>query len=297
MYFTKTRIAPTPSGFLHLGNVLSFAVTAYLARTSGARLLLRIDDLDRERTQPEYVQDIFDTLRFLEIPWEEGPADLSIFETKFSQLHRLHLYNDALDELRRSNAVFACTCSRSQLASDAVNGAYPGTCRDKQIPLDQPGVAWRLKTDERVLSVQTIDGNTIQQPLPSVMKDFIVRKKDGFPAYQLTSMIDDLYWKIDLIVRGADLWDSTLAQLYLAGLMRKPEFELTRFYHHVLLSSADGIKFSKSAGDTSIRFLRNEGRRPAAIFTMIAGMMNRKETVNDWYSLGDLVYHSAMFLR
>lgn len=297
MHFTKTRIAPTPSGFLHLGNVLSFAVTAYLARTSSASILLRIDDLDRERAQPEYVRDIFDTLNFLEIPWEEGPADISLLETKFSQLHRLNLYNDALVELRRNDAVFACTCSRSQLASEMVNGAYPGTCRDKQIPLDQQGVAWRLRTDERALNVLTIEGKNIQQSLPSAMKDFIVRKKDGFPAYQLTSMIDDLHWEIDLIVRGEDLWDSTLAQLYLASQMKKKEFERTRFYHHDLLTSADGIKFSKSAGDTSIRFLRNEGRESTEIFAMIAGMMNRKEAVKDWHSLGDLIYHSTMFLR
>jgi glutamyl-tRNA synthetase len=73
--------------------------------------------------------------------------------------------------------------------------------------------------------------------------------------------------------------------------MNRPEFEHTRFYHHVLLNSSDGIKFSKSAGDTSISFLRNAGREPAEIFTMIAGMMNRKEVVKDWYSLGRLIYH------
>jgi len=297
MHFTQTRIAPTPSGFLHLGNILSFAVTAYLARESGAKLLLRIDDLDRDRVRPEYVQDIFDTLSFLQIPWNGGPADFSSVGTKYSQLHRLHLYNETLEELRRSNALFACTCSRAQLAVEHMDGAYPGTCREKQIPLDQEGVAWRLRTDDRLLTVPAISGENIVHPLPSTMKDFIVRKKDGFPAYQLTSVLDDLYWNVDLVVRGEDLWDSTLAQLYLASAMNRPLFEKIRFGHHSLLTSANGIKLSKSAGDTSIRFLKNEGKRPAEIFTLIASMMNFEENVEDCYLLGQLIYQSPALFR
>ena len=94
--FQKTRIAPTPSGYLHLGNVLSFALTAALARRAGAAILLRIDDLDRERVSRDYVEDIFETLRFLGIPWDEGPRDFSEYERVWSQLHRLRLYREAL---------------------------------------------------------------------------------------------------------------------------------------------------------------------------------------------------------
>src|ERR1700719_4550756 len=97
--FRKTRIAPTPSGFLHLGNVLSFAITAALARRTGARILLRIDDLDSQRSAPEFVQDIFDTLRYLEIPWDEGPRDYGEYASQYSQLHRMDLYNRALETL------------------------------------------------------------------------------------------------------------------------------------------------------------------------------------------------------
>src|SRR5882757_2581728 len=90
--FRKTRIAPTPSGFLHLGNVLSFAITVALARKKGAKILLRIDDLDRERVEGRFVEDIFETLHFLEIPWDEGPGDLHEYETRFSQVHRMDVY-------------------------------------------------------------------------------------------------------------------------------------------------------------------------------------------------------------
>lgn len=283
LQFKRTRIAPTPSGFLHLGNVLSFALTAAMARHTGARILLRIDDMDRERAGREYVQDIFDTLHFLEIPWDEGPRDHDEFEKEFSQLHRLQLYEKALLQLKES--VFACTCSRAQILSASPDGVYPGTCRNKGIPLDAKDACWRLQTDDRELTVKTVEQKTITAILPGSMKDFIVRKKDGFPAYQLTSLVDDLYWQVDLVVRGEDLWPSTLAQQYLATVLGKPVFSDIHFLHHSLLAGKDGQKFSKSAGATSIQFLRKEGKRPADIYGMIAEMMSLPGPVKDWESL------------
>src|SRR4051812_36682128 len=98
--FKKTRIAPTPSGFLHLGNIFSFAITAALAQKTQAKIFLRIDDFDRERTNKLYIQDIFDTLNFLEIPWHEGPRNMQAYETEYSQAHRAEIYTKALQQLR-----------------------------------------------------------------------------------------------------------------------------------------------------------------------------------------------------
>jgi len=112
IHFNKTRIAPTPSGFLHLGNVLSFALTAALAKQHEAKILLRIDDMDQARAEQEYIQDIFDTLNFLEIPWDEGPRNAEEFKDNYSQLHRLTLYSEAIEQLRDNKLLFACTCSR-----------------------------------------------------------------------------------------------------------------------------------------------------------------------------------------
>ncbi len=288
MIHRQTRLAPTPSGFLHLGNVLSFAVTSHLAKRSGAGILLRIDDMDRERVQPEYLQDIFETLSFLDIPFDQGPVDITSFETGFSQRHRLSMYNKALAELRDLNAVFACTCSRSQLAAEGVDSTYPGTCRTKNIPLDTPGAAWRLLTDERPLPVKDISGDQISFQLPKSMCDFIVRRKDGYPAYQLSSLLDDLFWDVDLIVRGEDLLPSTIAQMFLASIMKKQSFSNAYFYHHVLLTSSDGRKFSKSAGDTSVHFLRRIGATSEEVFLMAGEMLGLKETSN-WEMLGTAV--------
>ncbi|WP_431214676.1 glutamate--tRNA ligase family protein [Puia sp. P3] len=131
--YSKTRIAPTPSGFLHLGNVVSFVRTVGLAKSFGARILLRIDDMDRERVVPEYVQDIFDVLNFLELPWEEGPRNVKEFEREWSQVHRMGMYREALEDLREKGDVFACSCSRAKVMRDSPDGVYAGTCRDKEL--------------------------------------------------------------------------------------------------------------------------------------------------------------------
>jgi glutamyl/glutaminyl-tRNA synthetase len=291
MEFKKTRIAPTPSGYLHLGNILSFSLTAALAKKTGATILLRIDDLDRERVMPEYVQDIFDTLNYLELPWDEGPADAAEFFGEWSQVHRLGLYREALQRLSDSGAVFACTCSRSQVLHAGPGGAYPGTCRDRGLPLTMPDTSWRLRTPETVsLTYKSYpDGVIVTRLLPVSMRDPVVRKKDGFPAYQLTSPIDDLHFGIDLIVRGADLLASTLAQLYLSGVLGMPGLGDATFFHHALLRASSGEKLSKSAGDTSIRYLRGQGWKPAAIYGSIAARMGCSEPARDWKELAEQV--------
>jgi len=266
----KTRLAPTPSGYLHLGNIFSFAITSRLAQEHNAGILLRIDDLDRERAQPGYIQDIFDTLRFLHINWTEGPDDATDFEQHYSQLHRLDLYKSALQALQDGGHLFACNCSRSSILQQQADGSYSGTCRDKHISLSAPGVAWRLRTDtKKSIDVQTLENGIISTTLPPDVQDFIVRKKDGFPSYQLASVVDDLHFGINLVVRGEDLWSSTLAQLYLSQYLPGNTFSDTYFHHHPLIADANGGKLSKSAGATSIQYLRQKGLSPAAIYQMI----------------------------
>ncbi|KAA2240302.1 tRNA glutamyl-Q synthetase [Chitinophaga agrisoli] len=288
--FTKTRIAPTPSGFLHLGNVLSFAITAAIAHQHGAKILLRIDDLDRERVDPRYVQDIFDTLHFMDIPWHEGPTDYASYEKEYSQVHRMDMYQQALTQLKETENVFACTCSRAQIAAISREGAYPGACRDKGIPLDREQVNWRLRTDQTGdIPITTVNAGIVQASLPPEMQYFVVRKKDGFPAYQLTSILDDTYFGIDLVVRGEDLWPSTIAQCYLSGLLPGNTFRQTVSYHHPLLKETDDKKLSKSAGATSIQFLRKEGKSRTDIYTMIARELGHLMPVSDYLSLAALL--------
>ncbi|RCH56210.1 tRNA glutamyl-Q synthetase [Mucilaginibacter hurinus] len=285
--YTRTRIAPTPSGYLHLGNILSFALSASLAGKYGAKVLLRIDDLDRQRADIRYIEDIFETLNFLDIPWHEGPRDAAGHEEKYSQLHRMPYYRQALQQLAQNNCVFACTCSRTQLKSAALC-----LCAAKKLPLDTEGASWRLQTDnELILNIKTLTGNAPLH-LPTAMQNFVVKKRDGFPAYQLTSVVDDLHYSTDLVIRGEDLWASTLAQHYLAAKLGTAAFNQIAFYHHPLLMGPGGVKLSKSAGDTSVQYLRRQGKTAGEIYSMLSGMLNLGSGVTNWQQLAIRFYNT-----
>jgi glutamyl/glutaminyl-tRNA synthetase len=270
MQFKKTRYAPTPSGFLHLGNVYSMALTAVLAKKEGADIVLRIDDLDRSRMRKDYVQDIFECLNFIDLPWQQGPKNQVEFEQRFSQVNRLVLYESLLKQLVDKGKVFACRCSRSEIEHSGSHAHYPGTCINKNIPLDEKNVCWRLDTsDELQLNLTEYSKTSGTYLLPESMHNFIVRRKDGLPSYQVCSMMDDVFFGIDLIVRGKDLWDSSLAQLYLAQLTGHGDFLKASFLHHPLLQTGEGKKLSKSAGDTSIKTMRNKGMTQGDIYSLL----------------------------
>lgn len=289
--YHKTRIAPTPSGFLHVGNVLSFVLTAGLAQKTRAKILLRIDDLDQPRVNDQYLQDIFDTLNFLQIAWDEGPRDMKEFKDNYSQLHRMPLYLEAFEQLYHDQLVFACTCSRKQIREGAsVN--YNCTCFDHKMPLTAEGVSWRLLTTGNQLAVNSYNGPVIRAALPANMHNFIIKKKDGFPSYQLASLIDDVFYGIDLVVRGEDLWQSTLAQHELASALRQNSFHNVSFYHHPLLMEQSGQKLSKSAGATSVRYLRQNGNTPADVYTLIARMLGINQTIESWQQLAITVFET-----
>lgn len=252
---SRLRLAPTPSGFLHAGNALNFVLTWLAARAhSGARILLRIDDLDADRKRPEYVRDVFDTLDWLGLDWDEGPCDPGDFEQNWSQHRRLPRYVNTLNELRAGGWLFACGKSRREL--EPFQGKYPPEFRNQGLSLDLPDVAWRIRTPEGF-------------PLP----DFVVRRRDGIPAYQIGSLTDDQYFRITHIIRGADLLDSTQAQLFLAECLDWQAFAQIRFLHHPLLTDSNGEKLSKSAGATALQVRRSAGHSPASIFKETAALI------------------------
>lgn len=268
--YKKTRIAPTPSGYLHLGNILSFLITTALAKKHQAKILLRIDDLDRSRVKDAYIDDIFETLHFLDIPWDEGPKDTADFKSKFSQINRLDLYENALNELAEKDACFACVCTRKKIAESGESKGYPGLCKYLHIPLSKKGCCWRYRTSqEKSIPLKIYPNHPAHGIYPVGMKDFVVRKKDGFPAYQLSSILDDVHFGIDFIVRGVDLWDSSLAQIDLASNLQDcHSFQSTVFFHHQLMNDGEH-KMSKSGGSTSIQYLRKNGTKKADIYRNI----------------------------
>ncbi|TFV97604.1 tRNA glutamyl-Q synthetase [Algoriphagus kandeliae] len=283
MEYKLTRIAPTPSGFLHLGNAYSFLVTKALAEKTGAKILLRIDDLDRERFRIEYLVDIFETLEFLEIPYDMGPKNPEDFLVNWTQLNRLDLYREALDKLWEKKMLFACTCSRKKITQMDSSGYYLGHCLDRNIPKTRKEAAWRINTlQEDLISISDFSGVKKEEILPQDVAFFIVRKKDEMPAYQLTSLIDDMHFGVDLIVRGKDLYSSSIAQLFLANSIDYQLFENTSFFHHPLLKGPKGKKLSKSEGATSIQYLRKSGKNLLDVFRLIGELLGSTETIENF---------------
>jgi glutamyl-tRNA synthetase len=221
---------------------------------------LRIDDLDAPRVRTEYLEDIFETLDWLGVDIDAGPENVSEHLECFTQQLRIPQYEALLSQLVETGKVFACSCSRKDVLEHSVDGQYPGTCRKKQLPLDTPGLAWRYRTDNE--DVVTWEDGIMGMQRISVYahtRDFIIRRKDGLPAYHVVSLWDDEAYGINLIVRGEDLLYSTAAQFWLAKVMGMPRFPACRFYHHPLLVDAEGEKLSKSTGSSSLKLLREAG--------------------------------------
>jgi glutamyl/glutaminyl-tRNA synthetase len=267
-----TRFAPTPSGFLHMGNAFSFLLTWLMARQAQGHILLRIDDLDAERKRPECVQDIFDSLLWLGLDWDAGPQNADSFEKEWSQQHRIQKYQQMIEKISESaDHVFACTCSRQQLRQSHSNGRYAGFCENKNIPINQADTALRIKVHkESEVSFKEFQSGALKIAVGRETGSFIIRRREGIPAYHIASICDDIEFNIDFIVRGADLLHSTSAQLFIANCINAHTFTSATFLHHPLLYSHGGDKLSKSTGDTSLQFLRKSGETPARLIQAFA---------------------------
>lgn len=261
----KTRLAPTPSGLLHAGNGASFALAWRLAREVGGQVLLRIDDLDAERVRPEYVQDIFDTLEWLGLDWDQGPRTLADLGREWSQHLRVAGYTALVERLRADGHLYACTCSRKDVAERTRSGEYDGHCRDLGLALDTPGCRWRLRLPAGASVAMRMWPAGRVRELPLDMPDPVIRQQNGRPAYQIASLADDLQFGVDLIVRGMDLLPSTAIQLYLARLLGEAAFGDALFLHHALLLDDAGEKRSKSKGAASLQAVRLRGGDPAFV--------------------------------
>jgi glutamyl-tRNA synthetase len=255
------RLAPTPSGYLHLGNAVNFVLTWLLVRRAGGTLHLRIDDLDRARLRRPYLENIFRVIDWLGLDYDHGPVGPDDFLRHYSQLLHLPDYNRTLRRLaQQPGLVYATQRSRTSAA--------------EAVPLATPGAAWRVRVPPDV-ALAAAPGSA-PGLLAAVMPDFVVRKKDGVAAYQVASIVDDLRLGTTLIVRGLDLLPSTTAQLWLAAQL--PESRVfgpsrLQFYHHPLLTNPAGHKLSKStqaSGDAGVLALPGG---PARVYQAVAQLL------------------------
>lgn len=260
-----TRLAPSPTGALHLGNARTFLVNWALARQSGWRVVLRIEDLDTPRTKPGADRQAIADLRWLGMDWDEGPV---------YQAADLRPYRAALDELRGRGLVYGCTCSRSDIARaqsaphvDEHELRYPGTCRDAG-RLDGDDLCWRLRTaDEPVAFDDALAGpqafNVQQQ-----VGDFVLWTRQGLPAYQLAVVVDDARQGVTHVVRGDDLLRSTARQRLLYRLLQLTP--LPTYLHLPLVIGSDGRRLAKRHGDTRVAAYRDAGVPATRLIALLA---------------------------
>jgi len=270
-----TRFAPAPTGHLHLGHVLNAQYIWGLARQSGARVLLRIEDHDRERCRPEYERAILDDLDWLGfVPDLYTTQAFRAGKCESRQSDRLAIYQTAADELQRRGLLYACTCSRSEIlaandtAQTATELSYPGTCRNRNIHLG-PGVVWRLRLEPGVESFDDLICGPQQQEPAQQCGDVAIRDRRGNWTYQFVASVDDFRQDIDMVIRGRDLLESTGRQIQIARLLGRSQ--PARFAHHELVMKSPAQKLSKSDGDTAIRDLRARGLTPADVLAMVNG--------------------------
>ena len=266
------RLAPTPSGYLHLGNAVNFVLTWLLVRQGGGQLHLRIDDLDRARLRRPYLENIFRVIDWLQLDYDHGPAGPDDFLRHHSQLLHLPAYHAVLRRLRQRPGLLEAS-HRSRTAAPAAAASATAM----PAALDAPGVAWRARVPAGTTIGWADSGQgATTVPLGALMPDFVVRKKDGVPAYQLASVVDDLRLGTTLVVRGLDLLPSTAAQLWLAAQLSETQgFNAgrLRFFHHGLLTDATGQKLSKSTQAGSGRGILGQPGGPAAVYQAVARLL------------------------
>ncbi len=256
-----TRIAPSPTGALHLGNARTFLANWALARQNGWKIVLRIDDLDGPRVKPGADLDAIEILQWLGIDWDDGP---------FYESSCLHHYRDYLIELAARGQIYPCNCTRKQIEAACLSAPhadqhelrYPGTCRPEIESafdfesLKGTGVAWRLRVPDK--SIQFADQVAGHQTcnVQQQVGDFLVTSKEGIASYQLACVVDDSIAGISDVVRGDDLIASTPRQTILAELLGFPP---VRYWHIPIVVGSDGRRLAKRHGDTTIAFYRKNG--------------------------------------
>ena len=268
-----TRLAPSPTGALHLGNARTFLVNYLLARQNGWRILLRIEDLDGPRVKQGADGQLIDDFRWLGLEWDQGPV---------YQSGRSAAYAGAIDRLLDARLAYPCICTRKEVdlaasAPHAEDGAaiYPGTCRGRFRTVRQAAIAAgrnpaiRFQADARRLDFDDLFAGPQQYDPAGQLGDFVIAKSDGSAAYQLAVVVDDADAGVTHIVRGDDLLDSTPRQILLYHALGLGD-RIPIYYHLPLVVGTDGRRLAKRHGDTRLEFYRGHQVRAERVLALLA---------------------------
>lgn len=285
---TVGRFAPSPSGRMHLGNLLCSLLAWLSAKREDGRVVLRIEDLDAARCPRAFAALLEADLSWLGLTWDEG-GSAGGPNGPYYQSERAGIYERYYKELEKKGLTYPCFCSRSQLHAASAphredgTPVYPGTCRGLG-PGQRAALAQKRPPAMRLAvpdwTVEFEDGHLGRccEHLPADCGDFVLRRADGVFAYQLAVVVDDALMGVTQVVRGADLLQSTPRQLCLYRLLGLPE---PRFYHLPLLLAPDGRRLSKRDGDVSLEQLQSRWSAAEIVgkLAFLAGQLDRPEPV------------------
>jgi glutamyl-tRNA synthetase len=268
----RGRLAPSPTGLLHIGHARTFWIAAQRALEHRGTLILRSEDLDPERSRAEFAQAMIEDLQWLGIRWNEGP-DCGGDYGPYAQSERRAHYLEAWRRLRDGGFIYPCTCSRKDLsqAASAPNDLddepiYPGHCRDRRDAAsfaEPAGVNWRFRVpDGEEIAFADLNLGEQRNVAGRDFGDFLVWRRDDVPAYQLAVVVDDAAMRISEVVRGADLLKSTARQLLLLRALALP---VPDHFHCELVRDASGVRLAKRNDALSIRHLRHSGMSPESV--------------------------------
>jgi len=273
----RGRLAPSPTGYLHLGHARTFWIAHQRARAAQGKLVFRNEDLDYQRCKPEFVSAMYEDLRWIGLDWDEGPDVAGPFGP-YSQSQRRSVYLECWRRLRDGEFIYPCSCSRKDLEralqapheDDEI--PYPGTCRGKIITARDwklpAGISWRFKVpDEQKIAFNDLKFGAQHFTAGSDFSDFLVWRRDDIPAYQLAVIADDEAMQITEVVRGADLLKSTARQLL---LIRALGYEEPAYFHCPLLRDERNLRLAKRHDALSLRTLRSQGANPAELTRQFA---------------------------
>ncbi len=271
----RGRLAPSPTGWLHLGHARTFWTARQRAREAGGQLILRNDDLDAARCRPEFATGMLEDLKWFGFTWDEGP-DVGGAHFPYDQSKRLEDYASVFDELREAGVIYPCTCSRKDVQAAA--GAphenndeplYPGACRpenlapaerERRASRPRAGMNWRFRVPDGEAVAFADGGCGFQRAIAGTdFGDFLAWRKDDVPSYQLACVADDVAMGVTEVVRGADLIMSTFRQLLLFRALLRPAPE---FFHCPLVNDEQGVRLAKRHGALALRALRAAGKTP-----------------------------------
>jgi glutamyl-tRNA synthetase len=267
----RGRLAPSPTGYLHLGHAQTFWIAQERARANGGTLVLRNEDLDSTRFKMEFADAMLEDLRWFGFEWSEGP-DIGGQFAPYNQSERMDFYRETLEKLRAGGFIYPCTCSRKDIqqairAPHAENDAepiYPGTCRqNRKSEIGNRKFNWRFRVPDGE-AISFVDGNCGEQKFVAGKDfgDFIVWRGDDVPSYQLACVVDDAAMRITEVVRGADLLVSTARQILIYRALGLP---LPDFFHCALMLDANGERLAKRHDSLSLRELRGQGATPESL--------------------------------